>query len=177
MLYILDQRLRAQSIPGEKARKGERPRSRPRRAPAARVGSVGRGPGRAGPGAARWAGQQRAVRRRGRALEALCSGPGPQQSAGCPCLVAPISLLPNRQKSVVPFHVVSFLVITPLVKQEWAQICSPWKDRAIEHRSATEHFSVSSEGALGTWFPPHGVTALSQKLVTCVCCLKIKPSK
>lgn len=53
MLYILDQRLRAQSIPGEKARKGERPRSRPRRAPAARVGSVGRGPGRGprvGPG-------------------------------------------------------------------------------------------------------------------------------
>lgn len=129
---------------------------------------------RAGPG---WAGQQRAVRRRGRALEALCSGPGPQQSAGCPCLAAPISLLPNRQKSVVPFHVVSFLVITPLVKQEWAQICSPWKDRAIERRSATEHFSVSSEGALGTWFPPHGVTALSQKLVTCVCCLKIKPPK
>lgn len=40
MLYILDQRLRAQSIPGEKARKGELPR----RAPAARVGSVGRGP-------------------------------------------------------------------------------------------------------------------------------------
>lgn len=50
MLYILDQRLRAQSIPGEKARKGERRPGHPAGpSPGAGRGQAERGPGGAAP--------------------------------------------------------------------------------------------------------------------------------
>lgn len=82
------------------------------------------------------------------------TGSGSTQQRAWPCLAAPVRLLPNQQRSAFPFHVLSLLVITPVVTQEWAQIRSPWKGRAIEHHSAIEHCGVSSEGALGMCFNP-----------------------